>query len=917
MIQISFVQPEFLLTLLALIPLWLISLGSRRTHRTTERASLLLSSLIICLLAGALAGTQLYLPSQGQTTIFLLDQSDSISDTARQDAERFLDEAFRNLPNGDRAGLIVFAEEAQIAILPTSAPLLEELPKLEKSQHSDLAKAVQLGLALLPSGGGRLVLLSDGNQNRGDLLEQARLAASRSISLDSVALESNLAEFDLQISRLSLPEELRQGQQARLRIETYSSQSATGRLVVSSGDRLIAQSEERFEQGYSSRELLLPEPALGFQHYSVRIELADDQRPQNNQADIFTNVSGPAQVLLVSPSQEEAQFLQNSLEAAQIKVERIGPAAFPRELIGLSNYDATILLNVEYSELPEKSDLLLQSYVRDLGRGVAMLGGPNSFGAGGYRQTPIEELLPVQLNPQPNLQAPPASIVVLVDVSGSMASFEGDYSKLQLASQGIMRLAEQLRDEDLLTIVPFDRISMGVIGPLPGSERDSIPARLEALKPGTGGIHIFDGLRFAHNYLRRSDHRVRHLIVLTDGDDTAQKDGAPEVVRQLQREGITVSLLAIGRGRDLEFIEGLAQLGGGRYFLAENAASLPTIMSQEARLVLRPYVIEGRFTGHALMPEHPIVAGLDLRQTLYGYVATQAKQSATLVLQGANDDPLLAVWQYGLGRSLIWSSDLGGPWSRELTQNQAAAQLAANMVSWILPAKHDQILALQSQAEGGNLKLLLEAVDQGRAISGLRVSGQLFGKDGSSHALELREFAPGRYTGELTGLNESSYALELNAVDASDQLVDNLRSAISINDQQEYLVQGPNLALLQEVAALSNGRFGPAPQELYSRTASTHSRTLRLDQRLLSLALWLLPLMIFLRRLRYGAQSLPQTVSSKHELAWIDRIWMLFFGVAPFHQSIQERRLRRRQQQDWGNWIHQQAQEQRQKNQTK
>jgi hypothetical protein len=211
MIQISFVQPEFLLTLLALIPLWLISLGSRRTHRTTERASLLLSSLIICLLAGALAGTQLYLPSQGQTTIFLLDQSDSISDTARQEAERFLDEAFRNLPNGDRAGLIVFAEEAQIAILPTSAPLLEELPKLEKSQHSDLAKAVQLGLALLPSGGGRLVLLSDGNQNRGDLLEQARLAASRSISLDSVALESNLAEFDLQISRLSLPEELRQG----------------------------------------------------------------------------------------------------------------------------------------------------------------------------------------------------------------------------------------------------------------------------------------------------------------------------------------------------------------------------------------------------------------------------------------------------------------------------------------------------------------------------------------------------------------------------------------------------------------------------------------------------------------------------------------------------------------------------------
>jgi uncharacterized membrane protein len=917
MIQISFVQPEFLLILLLLIPLWLVSLRSRRPHRISELASLLLSSLIICALASALAGAQLYLPVQAQTTIFLLDQSDSISDSARLEARNYIQQAFRNLPKGDQAGLIVFAEEPTIAILPSETPLLETLPTLANSQQSDLGKALQLGVALLPEGGGgRLVLLSDGNQTRGDLVEQARRAAGRAIRLDVVPLESQLGGFDLRISELSMPQQLRQGQQARLQIETYSTQSALGRLVVSSNGTIVSQSDERFEQGYSNKELVLPEPGLGFQHYSVRIYVANDRRPENNQADIFSNIAGPAQVLLVSPSPQEALPLQQSLEAAQFQVVQIRPAALPRELATLSNYDATILLNVGYSTLPEGSDLLLQRYVRDLGRGFAMIGGPNSFGAGGYRQTPIEELLPVRLNPQPNLQAPPAAIVVVVDVSGSMARYEGDFSKLQLASQGIMRLAEQLRDEDLLTIIPFDRTAMGVIGPLAGSERASIPYRLEVLKPGTGGIHISDGLRFAHNYLKRSDHRVRHLIVLTDGDDTAQKDPAPELVRQLQSEGITVSLLAIGNGRDVAFVEQLAQLGGGRFFLAESAASLPAIMSQEARLVLRPYIIEGQFVAKVLDPEHSTVASLDLSQQLSGYVATQAKQSATVLVQGANDDPLLAVWQYGLGRSLIWSSDLGGPWSRELVQSPSFGQLSANMVSWILPANHDQVLDLQSQVHNGRLELELSANDQGRPISNLAIRGHLFGADGSQQELELREFAPGRYTSEIEGLNAASYAIELQAFEPNGTRLANLRSGIQVNDQQEYLLQEPNRTLLQELATLGNGRVAPSPQELYSQTLSARSRNLRLDQELLKFALWLLPLMIFLRRLRYGSQKLPQSVTSRADLSWPDQLWMLFFGVAPFHNFFQQRRVRRRQHQDWGNWIHQQAQEERQKKPT-
>jgi uncharacterized membrane protein/Mg-chelatase subunit ChlD len=857
--MIAFVEPLVLLGLLALPLLWALSLAARgglpRYVRASARfwLSLLTRSAIIAALVLALAGVQLVLPAHDISVMFLLDTSDSVPLTERARAEDYVEQALSALPPDQQAGVVFFGEQAYLGRAPAFERTLPRLAGLPGGARTNIADAAQLALALLPAQGQRrLVLLSDGGQNAGDAQAAAALAGARGVPIDVVPLSTARAGTDVQITGMGLPPAAREGQRLALTLVVSSNITATGTLVVRADGNEVLRRELALLPGQRTlTEQLEPAPT-GFNRFRAQIEVQGDVLPQNNAADGFTRVGGQPQVLLVEGVADAARNLHDALVAARFGVATISPSSAPTTIAGLSRYEAVALVDVPLHALPAATADLLPTYVRELGRGLAMIGGTRSFGAGGYAGTKIEDLLPVRVDPRPELQAPPVSLVIVIDISGSMSAWDAGVVKAKLAADGAAQIAAQLRPEDELTVIPFDSVARNPIGPLPGTQSDEIISRLRKMGPGARGITIFSALSDAARYLRASSSPLRHLITITDGDDTTEKEGGLELVNQLNAEGVSLTAISVGKGRDVAFIQDMAGAGGGRFFLVEDAHTLPGILDEDAKLVMRPYLVERPFTPIPTGSDGGVLRGIPPLPTLHGYIATTPRERSQVLLKAMQDDPLLATWQVGLGRTAAWTSDFQGKWGRELVQWPSFAQFAAQLVGWLLPPPGDQRISLAAHAAGGQLVLSAGLQgDDGQPRSNMRLAGRLIDAAGVTQPVLLQKIGPGSYRGLLPNTRPGTYQVQLTAEDEAGQPFATISGGAVVPASAEYRhVEGAGERLLSSLARVSGGRVDPPAAEIFAATSPSVGRAQEVWQPLLLLALLLLPLDIAVRRVR-------------------------------------------------------------------
>ncbi|MBC8161861.1 MAG: VWA domain-containing protein [Roseiflexaceae bacterium] len=857
---LTFIHPN-LLWLLLLLPLfWALALlGPRRIGRARFWASLTLRTLIVAGLVLALAGAQIVRAIGATTTMFLLDGSDSVALSQRAQAEGFIQQALAAMPADDRAGLVVFGRDALVERAPSAETTLGQVAALPTGSVTNIEAALQLGLAVLPNEGHqRLVLLSDGGQNSGEAEAAARTAAARGIPIDIVPLNGLADGPDAQISKFSVPASARAGQQLIMRLTIESSQPQPGRLIVEGpGGQVIADQPLDLTVAPLDLELPLPEPQQAFNRYTARIETTNDSRTINNAAEAYSFVSGRPRVLLVAGSPGAAANLGGALQAAAIDIELVEPSGLPGSIGGLSAYDAVALVDVSARAVPARTQAALAAYVHDLGRGLLMVGGPQSFGAGGWRDTPIEQVLPVAMDIPTEYRLPPASIVVLIDISGSMGVEEGGRTKLELAASGASEIARLMRDEDDITVIPFDSASSRIVGPVPGSRREDVYAGVRRIELGGGGINIHDGLIEAERFLNKSDKPVRHLITITDGDDTVQQEGALAIVQRLREANVTTTSIAIGDGKDVQFLRETVASGGGRFFLTQQAAEIPAIMTDEAQAVIRPYIVEEQFTP-VQVANHPILRGLEGAPDLRGHVVTSSKQTAQVLLATPRGEPVLAAWQHGLGHAVAWTSDMRGQWAEDWVTWDGFAPFAARMVTWLLPAPDAQTLAVQAETINGQLVLGAQARDgEGRMRAGLSVRGQLLRGDGVSVEVVLRETGPGEYRAAVTDAPPGAYLVQLLAEDAQGQLAGAATAGAVVPQSAEYRTQGANPALLIELARLSGGRGSIQPQQAFEPNLNSRGSVSEIALPLLLLALLLLPVDIAVRRVFGGRMLMP------------------------------------------------------------
>ena len=711
----SIQNPLWLIVLAAIPPLVILTVSQLRRRSkllTSGRAAAFLAlriAAILCLALG-LAGMALARFSDRLSIVFLLDQSRSISAEQRERALRVVETIRGRLGRGDTAALVRFGASAQSESLEAGVPVAEEGSDVDPGA-TNIGAALQDGLAQAGTGAApRIVLLTDGNENRGSADAAAAVARSMGARIFPVPLGTAAHGVEVEVDEVRAPARVRQAEPHEVTVMVRSRTAVTARVTLLRDAVPVAARVESLAPGENAVQFTGSFPERGLHAWDALVEAPGDGIPQNNHNRLFVEVTGAPQVLYVSRPGKSSPSLLAALSAQRIAVVSKAPAALPGTLAGYLPYDALILDNVPgFGISTEKMETIAQ-YVRDAGGGLLMAGGDASFGAGGYYKTPIERVLPVDMDAKSQVQVPGLSLVLVVDKSGSMgAAVPTGESKLDVVKSAALAAIESLNPFDRAGVLAFDADWLWAAPLTSAGDIQKITADLATLSAG-GGTVMYPALEEADRVLSASSSPLRHVILLTDGlTDAADFKG---LLARMERHHITVSTVAVGDDADTELLANIARWGRGRTYATSDARDVPRIFLTDTTLASRGLMVEKSFFPRELSAAEMIRGlSLDAMPSLDGFVLTYAKPGAEQVLSALYDAPLLASWRYGLGRTAAFTSDFGGRWSGSWLTWSQFPRFAAQMVRWIERPSDSGVLHARIDTGGGAARVAVDAFD--------------------------------------------------------------------------------------------------------------------------------------------------------------------------------------------------------------
>lgn len=852
--MIAFTDAPALALLLALPLVAYIGWPRAAYRRRRDAASLLLRALMVTLVALALAGPQLNRPADRLATVFLVDLSDSMGAEMRAAQLEYIQAALQEMGPDDTAGVVAFGASPVTERPASPARELNALQSAPPPGATDIAAAVRHGLALFPEGAAhRLVILSDGRATTGDTLAAARLAAAAGVEISFVPL-ARPPQPEVQVTELRAPSVITAGQPFDLNLVIDADEAGPAAVTVLAAGQIVQRQAVDLRAGRNSYTISLPGTEAGFRDFQVQVDPEGaDGFYQNNQLAAFTRIVGPPRVLVVSASDAEVEHLLPALAEAGIDAVRTTPAALPVGLAPLAEYSAVILANVPASQLTTRRMEALQSYVRDLGGGLVAIGGPDAYGPGGYFQTPLEDVLPVDMQIRDQQRLPQLTIAYVIDRSGSMGGVgPSGVANIELAKEAIIRSIDFLQPTDRAGIVSFDTAGYWIADIQPVLDRFSLQ-RLVATLRASGGTDILAGMNLVAETIADDPSDRKHIILLTDGGASPQN--LVELAGRLNQDaGVTTSVIAIGAGAS-DFLAEMAAAGGGNYHVVDVIENIPTIFTLETVLATRSYIIEESFVP-TVSASSPIVQGIASAPPLLGYVATTPKQTAQVVLRGPEPhaDPLLATWQYGLGRAAAFTSDAAARWAANWVTWADYARFWGQAVRWTITEGAASQLETQVQFEGQQAVITVDARDEsGGFLNGLTLTAAVVDPALDARSVPLRQVAPGRYAGAFVPSGTGAYFVGVSGQGVTDgQPVTVSQTSGWVqgySDEYATAASGANLNLLADIAALTGGAdLSGAPELAFAHNLTARSAWTPLWPWLLLAALLLLPFDIALRR---------------------------------------------------------------------
>ena len=835
---------------LVLLPIlgFLVYYWSRKSlsglGRWRRRLAISARFAVLSLIVLALAEPQIVWRNDRLTTLYMVDLSQSVPRDKIEPMLNFVRQStLEHRQAEDLAGMVVFSKNARVEVPP--APSEIRFLGVESSldtDNTDLAGALKLAMGSFPEDSARrIVLISDGNQNRGNAFEQALQAKAQGIQIDVLPVNYNYDnQQEVLVEKVSLPSDVKVGETVNLNVVLRATAPAKGQLQVfqsdSKGGRTPATGNEqpipvdlpRGVSVFTLKQVITEASFYRFVAEFIPDRNTADSRAVNNIAEGFTHARGAAKVLLIESKRGEHASLIKALREKKIEVDTllaptidgggdVGGDQLPTDIGQLQPYDAVILGNVPKDSFSANQIALLEKNVHDMGAGLVMLGGSSSFGAGGWRNTPVEKALPVDMEIK-SMKVTGKGALVMIMHASEIA--EGNYWQKVVAQEALKTLSPM----DMAGMLHWQGTEswLFTLRNIEGN-RDIMLRAIDRMTPGD--MPDFDpSLIMAAKALGATDAASRLIIVISDGDPTPPSARAIAALKQAKVQ--VTSVLTAAHGNDvqgLRTMQDLATQTKGRFYNVTSPRALPRIYQKETRMISRPLIFErGQPWAPVLAGSTEPIQGLpNSYPGITGLVLTSLKENELVEcpLQSPEPkgqvNPLLAHWNYGLGRSVAFTSDAGYKWTTGWQNWDHYAAFWSQVIRWSMRPTDNGNLSMTLRREDGKVKVLVDALDKRQQfLNFLQIQGAVVRPDSAvgvpdknpnENQLQLVQTAPGRYEATIENAEaRGNYFVSLayKGPDGSKGIVS---SGVSVPYSEEYKELRSNQDELESLARITGG----------------------------------------------------------------------------------------------------------------
>jgi len=546
----------------------------------------------------------------------------------------------------------------------------------------------------------------------------------------------------------------------------------------------------------------------GRYYYEARLEPIrpqDDGIPRNNVGFGFTVIQGEPRILFCASEPELDRPLLAALADEKISVKEVTPEFLPANVESYLEYEAIVLSNVAAHQLSEDQMKIFESMVKTIGMGFIMIGGESSFGAGGYQGTPVERLLPVDMEIKQRKEMPNGALAMVVH---SCELDNGNWWARQVIQQAIRILSPRDYAGVLYSGMSGDQWLFPM---LRITERQRMLSLLGNFNPGDM-LSFQPIMQMALVGLKSTPASIRHMVVLSDGDPTMPSQQLIDAIRASRITISTVCYGAHGPTAPPEFRK-LAEDNGGKFYFLRSPKNLPEIFIRETATVQRSLISEKRFLP-VLVSQGSILQGIsaDELPPLDGYVLTSPKALAGLFVvhppgkEEPTQDPVLAGWSYGLGKSVAFTSDAGRRWGKDWTAWKGYQRFWGQCVRWVARAHGRDNFRFTRTVDGDRGGVVLDALTpDGELMNGLRFQGHVISPDFETQTVQVRQTAPGRYETGFQVNRHGTYSTVFSY--EKDGRASTCVTGVSMSYSPEYRRLDANTTLLRQIAEAGGGRY--------------------------------------------------------------------------------------------------------------
>lgn len=832
---------------LVLIPVMLLIfyLISKKLNGVVRKDKLVLISRILILILIILGVSDITINLKGKNieTIFLLDVSESMSEF-KDEGLKFIDNSLKEQPNHNKCGVILFGDNASVDKYMDASKNYEEFKSSPITIATNIEEAINSSFSLFDKRSSkRLILITDGEENKGDMLKTVNLLKKENVDLKVYNVD-NFKGDEVYIDNVSVPDNISIGEEFSVITKIQSNIQTKVKLTLFSGRDKKGEQEVEVQKGENTFVFKDVQTSGGFKSYRVLIEPEKDNNSRNNEYSCFTNVISKPNILVIEGTKNSALGVVEALKAANSEFTVISGEATPKTLNEMLQYKTIVLCDVHIDDLGIGFVDSIENYVKEYGGGLVTFGGENSYALGGYKDTNLEKVLPVNMYKKGKNEIPKISISLVIDKSGSMSSGDGSVSKLTLAKEAAMKSLDNLRSTDEISVVAFDDKYQRVVDRQNVNDKEGIKELISGIGEG-GGTSIYPALNEAYAIQSESNAKIKHIILLTDGQDGFGLSNYEDLLNNINNAGITLSTVSVGEDADSNLLDELAAEGNGRTYHTDRFTDIPRIFAKEVLLSTGTYIINEEFTPKLVSNNEVMNGVLDENYipSLLGYVGTSKKDKAIEVLCSSHDEPILAVWQYGIGKSASWTSDINGQWSGNFLTWDKGAQLIKNIIYWTIEDLSNE--GKLSITQDGNEAVVEFYTDS--AKNGSKVNAVYNGENNQSGKFELIQKEPGKYVGRVELKDLGFY--NFNVREESDgQVINNYNGALSLQYSNEFKFNN-NKEKLNTLVNELDGRFINKPKEVFLGEMKSSIKPVNLTIPLVILAIFLFLLDIVYRRL--------------------------------------------------------------------